>query len=575
MSFNQPSILLITSSVISMFLSVYAWKRRPDMLGKFLSMILAAATVWSFFYSFEVASTNQIQMMVFGSFEYIGIACIPVIWLIFASMYCGKDGWVNPLTISLLFIVPVISCIMFATNNLHHLFYSSVELKMMDGYRFQKYEAGPFWYIHVIYSYTALALGLSFFVQMFFKVAHTHRLHIGLFLTGSLLPFVVNILYIAGLKPFGFLDLTPIAFIVMGAIFIFGVFTINLFDINPIVLDVLFNNIPDATFVLDSNKRIINANPAALAMINSSQTNWDDRLKSNSSLFETYLTSKNDASEIVFNNKTYQKTKTVINSSKGKYLGTLIILHDITEQKSTEAQLIENEIHLRELNATKDKFFSIIAHDLLNPFNSIVGLSDYLAEQVHVKNYDEIEQYAYIIQKSSYRAMDLLLNLLEWSRSQTGRMEFNPENVEFTVLINQVTELLIDSDNQKSITIVKELPDSVTVVADKNMMGAILRNLISNAIKFTSPGGHIVISVLQNQDGLMVAVADTGVGIEEDNLEKLFRIDGNYSTLGTQKEQGTGLGLILCKEFIEKHGGKIWAESEVGEGSKFIFTIPK
>ncbi|MEK7718164.1 MAG: ATP-binding protein [Bacteroidota bacterium] len=248
---------------------------------------------------------------------------------------------------------------------------------------------------------------------------------------------------------------------------------------------------------------------------------------------------------------------------------------NVIERRRAKEDLEKSEANLRESNATKDKFFSIISHDLKSPFNAIVGFSDILVEQVREKNLEGIEEYAKIIQDSSQRAMDLLMNLMEWSRSQTGRMEFSPQYLDIDVLINDATELLSDVAHQKLIAISRELPQNIRVFADKAMIGTLLRNLISNAIKFTYPGGSIVVSAEQKQDELKVTISDNGIGINADAMGKLFRIEESYSTKGTQNEQGTGLGLILCKEFIEKHGGKIWAESEVGKGSKFSFTIPK
>ncbi len=255
------------------------------------------------------------------------------------------------------------------------------------------------------------------------------------------------------------------------------------------------------------------------------------------------------------------------------YFATIFV--DITERRRNEETLKENEAHLRELVATKDKFFSIIAHDLKNPFNSILGLSNLLVEQIQEKNFDGIEEYARIIQKSSTTVFDLLINLLEWARSQTGRMEFSREYIELGTLINEVIELSNESAHQKSITIIKELPRNLLVYADKAMINTILRNLISNAIKFTYPGGQIIISAQKMPDELKISISDNGIGIKKEAIGKLFRIDENNTRIGTQNERGTGLGLILCKEFIEKHHGKIWVESELGKGSKFSFTIPK
>lgn len=246
------------------------------------------------------------------------------------------------------------------------------------------------------------------------------------------------------------------------------------------------------------------------------------------------------------------------------------------ELKRNEAleALKESEARLSELNATKDKFFSIISHDLKSPFNSIIGLSELLAEKMRKKDYDGIEEYSTIIQNSSWRAMDLLSNLIVWSRLQTERMEFRPELVEIEELITQVTELSKDSARQKNITINREAPLYVHLLADKEMIYSVLRNLVSNAIKFTDKGGNIGISAVLYDGELKITVRDNGIGIKKDIVDKLFRIEESVSTSGTMNEEGTGLGLVLCKDFVLKHGGKIWVESETGKGSRFIFTIP-
>ena len=262
----------------------------------------------------------------------------------------------------------------------------------------------------------------------------------------------------------------------------------------------------------------------------------------------------------------------IVSSDKQK---CLLAVTDITQHKQNELFLKESEKRLQELNTTKDKFFSIIAHDLKNPFNSILGFSNLLAEQIHDKDFSQIDEFAGYIQSSSQLAMDLLGNLLEWTRSQTGRMVYNPEFVEMVSLIKEVASIMEVSARQKKISIVFQLPRNAPVNADKAMISTILRNLISNAVKFTQADGEIVISAGQLDNELLVSVSDNGVGIKKESLNKLFRIEESFTTSGTNNELGTGLGLILCKEFVDKHHGKIWVESKVGKGSKFCFTIPK
>ena len=250
------------------------------------------------------------------------------------------------------------------------------------------------------------------------------------------------------------------------------------------------------------------------------------------------------------------------------------ICRDITDRKKAEQEIQFKNQELQKLNATKDKFFSIIAHDLKSPFNSIMGFSELLVEQVSENNLKGIAKYAGIIFNSSQRAVDLLMNLMEWSRSQTGRMDFIPDTIEMVDFISENIIMFDEIARQKSIVIKKDLPLHAAVFADQDMINTVLRNLLSNAIKFTKPGGEILVSINQKPNEMTVSVKDSGIGIPAGRIDKLFQIDESYSTPGTNNERGTGLGLILCKEFVEKHGGRIWAESVLGNGSTFSFTLP-
>lgn len=248
---------------------------------------------------------------------------------------------------------------------------------------------------------------------------------------------------------------------------------------------------------------------------------------------------------------------------------------DITSRKEAEDALRESEARLAELNATKDKFFSIIAHDLKSPFNSIIGIGELLSEQIRKQEYDTLEEYTSIMKDSSVKAMNLLTNLLEWSRSQTGRMEFNPEFMRLSQIVDEVVALSRYNASQKSIQIVSHVPKSIICFADKAMVSSVLRNLVSNALKFTPRGGEVKISARNEGEHTHVTVSDNGTGMSQREIDNLFRLDSFYTTRGTENEAGTGLGLILCKEFISKHGCDIHAESIKGKGSNFSFTLPR
>lgn len=236
--------------------------------------------------------------------------------------------------------------------------------------------------------------------------------------------------------------------------------------------------------------------------------------------------------------------------------------------------LKESNRELSLINSTKDKIFSIIAHDLRNPFHAVSGFSEILLRDYDKLPRNKIEKYLDIINRSSVNGNALLENLLNWSRAQTGRMVFEPVKFDLFILSKEITDLLETDALRKNIRLTLDIEPGIMVYADENMIKTVLRNLISNAIKFTEEQGEITIKSVKHQSHVEVAVIDTGVGIPEQNIKLLFNIDTNISTKGTAMESGTGLGLILCKEFIVRNGGTIWVESELDKGSTFKFTLP-
>ena len=248
---------------------------------------------------------------------------------------------------------------------------------------------------------------------------------------------------------------------------------------------------------------------------------------------------------------------------------------DITERKISEEALKASEAKLKEINVTKDKFFSIIAHDLKNPFNGILGFSNILKEEAHEMDVPTIQEYADMINRAALQVFRLLDNLLSWARIQQDQMPYNPTTWPLKEVASEVISLLNENASNKKITVTNFIPDDIMVTADGDMLNTIFRNLLSNAIKFTSANGKIELKASEDQNRVEISVKDNGRGMNKENQEKLFKIDANYSTRGTDEEDGTGLGLILCKEFVDKHGGNISVESQLDRGSIFKFTLPK
>jgi signal transduction histidine kinase len=264
---------------------------------------------------------------------------------------------------------------------------------------------------------------------------------------------------------------------------------------------------------------------------------------------------------------------------KGKYMKALVnkktsqLNMMVEELKAKNEALHNQEDQLKESNKTKDKFFSIIAHDLIGPLGSLVSVFEFLSKpSIEEKTK---EKYFKLAKETAQKTFSLLENLLTWARSQRNKLEFNPAYIDLLPIIEDIVGYLDQQATNKEISLKYEIDKNLKVFADQYMIQTIIRNLVSNAIKFTLKGGQIKITghfTAENQ--MQISVQDNGVGINPEKLNYLFSLDNNSSSKGTNDEEGTGLGLILCKDFVDKHGGKIWAESEVGKGSTFSFTIP-
>lgn len=254
--------------------------------------------------------------------------------------------------------------------------------------------------------------------------------------------------------------------------------------------------------------------------------------------------------------------------------------YKLISQKNFELELAnhklkESEQNQRDLNATKDKFFSIIAHDLKNPFNALLGFSELLEKNYDTYSREEVKEYINVIYESSQGLFKLLDNLLQWSRTQTGTITYHPEYFNLFQIIKQEVDLLQINADKKKITINVLLNQDQSAFADRNIIATVVRNLLNNALKFTNKGGFVEIKAREIKNDIEVSITDSGIGIDANDLSQLFELNSSLLNKGTANEEGTGLGLLLCKEFIEKNGGKIWVISSRGKGSTFYFTLPK
>jgi len=351
----------------------------------------------------------------------------------------------------------------------------------------------------------------------------------------------------------------------------------------------VLNNMGDAVFVKDSGSRLLLVNDAFCELFNLPRTKIIGKTLAENVPFEereSFLKiDKQVLSDGVENITEESLTlavgqKKIISTRKSRFIDAegqkflVGVFRDITKSKKAEQVLKESEVELRELNATKDKLFSIIAHDLRSPFNNILALCEILKITIKKPEVEKSEECIGLINSTAKNTLVLLENLLDWAKSQSGQISFESEKINIAAVVQEILELSRSIAQTKGISInVVEL-DEIEVFSDKKILKTIMRNLISNAIKYSQPGGNIRISALEEENQVKITISDTGIGMDGQTQENLFAITTNNPLPGTLNEKGSGFGLILCKEFVEKLGGNIWVESEAGKGSDFKFTLP-
>jgi len=251
-----------------------------------------------------------------------------------------------------------------------------------------------------------------------------------------------------------------------------------------------------------------------------------------------------------------------------------IMIEMALDKANVERELEISKAQLEIENASKDKFFSIISHDLKSPIGVIMSTSEFLDNEYDDFSDKERKELIHVLKNSSRRIYDLLEGLLNWARAKMGNMEYNPRSINLSRIVTEVVELIQFTSKNKEIELLNNISNNLMVFADENMITLVIRNLLSNAVKFTSNGGKVEINSKLEDNKIVVSITDNGVGIRYEDQQKLFRIDMHHTTIGTNEEVGTGIGLIFCKELVGKNKGKIWVESEIGKGSVFSFTLP-
>lgn len=580
------TIMYFFSALLSLVI-VFLVIGKKEIEGKksFIWMILMAAE-WALAAGFEKHATNIETKILWSKIEYLGNMSVSIFFLNFIIYFTQQKITWSFKKEFLIWIIPIFAFILAITNDFHHLVWSDFTWSPV-GNNILVYHHGIAFWVVTPYCMIIGLLGISILIRNIINYPSLYKNQAFSLICACLFPILTTGAYISGLNPVIGLDISPFGIMFSGFFLFYAISQQRLFDLIPVAHCTLFKKMKDGMLVIDERQRILDYNPMILEMFNVHETisgkYYPEVFPALLDFWQNYTGKEEKNAELFIedNNIWLEIICTPLKDEKDQFHGNLLILRNITIRKISEnklktlnAQLKESEQKLIYINEQKDKFFSIIAHDLKSPFTTIIGLTEILSEDFDYYSEEEKKDYLISIKNAGNNTYKLLENLLEWAQSQTGAIPFNPQKLEIKDVVNEIRDVLKMNAQKKQIELLVNISSDIFVFADKNMLHTILRNLITNAIKFSYSGSSIEINCINTTKDTIISVKDQGVGIKEEDISKMFQIGYKLKNFGTMNEKGTGLGLLLCKEFVEKHGGKIWVESTIGEGSEFSCSFP-
>jgi signal transduction histidine kinase len=578
---NPYALTLILSSLVVGGLSVYIGLKLEDSV-KWIAFTMLSFSIWGFFYGIELTSTTVENMLIWSKFQYIGLVLAPPCWVMFALKYTDFDSrgkqWIYPS----IFLLPFVTYLIVLTNDWHHLHYKSNWLITEGPIPILGIEKGVWYPVQIAYSYFFYFLGTAILWKRF-RFANIHfKFQTRLLIIGGFFPLIINILYqFSWIKPFDGLDLTPYAFLFTYFFIAVSILRFNLLNLKPVAKDKILEVMNRGVLIFDHREKLVDFNSKSKSFSTNSEKIQIGQpasilFEKNEEILELIRQKRKEQVEcrLKLDNEEviYQVECIPITDDKTLVMGFLLLFDDITSQKKTNEKLRNQASELIQLNDLKDKFFSIISHDLKGPVFGVKELI-HLTQKGLVTEEEFLEMLPEVSKNMENVAL-LLENLLAWTSSQLRGEHIQTQQIELNRLILGQKNLLSRIAIEKSIEIEVGNCENLWVLADKNMLELIMRNLISNAIKFSNPGSKIVVSCTTLPDQIKICVEDFGVGISDENLQKLNE-GVSFTTRGASKETGTGLGLLLVREYVHKNGGNLTVESIQGVGSKFCITLPK
>jgi len=573
--YTPYTLLLLAVAAMALLLALYMWRRRDATGAKAVAALMLAVFAWSLGYAFELGESGLGVKVLWAKFEYLGIATIPAAWLVFALQYAGREKWVTRRNLMLLAVLPLVTLVLVFTNEAHGLIWSRTAV---DGSGvFLILDHGPFFWVYWIYSYVLLILGTYFLISFLLRAPGLYRRQTWALLLGACAPWVGNGMYVMGINPLPGVDLTPFAFLFTGAALSLGLFRLKLLDIIPVARDAVIEGMNDGVIVVDSRGRIVDLNPAARRVPRLSAAEAVGKPLSEvepgiGALLEG-LDAEETQKEITLaveqQRRDYEVAISTLRNRRGDLTGRLMVLRDVTERKKTERALIHQQAELERANAEVEHFAYLIAHDLRAPLRGINGFSHILLEDYADAFDEEGKDYLDRIGTAARHMGRMIDELLDFSR--ITRMELRREPVDLSALADNVVSELKQSQPGRQVEFI--ISGDLEAEGDRRLLKVALANLLENAWKFTSknPESKIEFGVDATGAEPVYFVRDNGAGFDMAYADKLFEA---FQRLHSNDEfEGVGIGLAAVSRIIERHGGRVWAESEMGKGATFYFTL--
>ncbi|MCX6278954.1 MAG: ATP-binding protein [Bacteroidetes bacterium] len=578
--FTYITWIYVVTAVVCLQLLFFVYNMQKIKGRTEFQWLMLLAAFWSFVLIFESAAPSISTKVIWSQFEYFANMGIPLLFLRFILTYdIDRSTWLKRYY-WFFWIIPVVTIIFVFTNRFHHLIWTGFSWSPA-GHNILVYHHGAGFFVGMAFSLGLIIFSEILLIRIVSKRKDYFKSKPKYLFTASMVPLLTATLYTLGLNPLEGLNIAPMGMLFFGLIFLSGSARENLFDLIPFSHQLMIEKMGDGVIVLDKYGNILDISPPALTLLKLDHQPVGKQVGEVLPYLNQVVDSATDSDELrieillVNPDPVWIETyRFPLRDSKGGFLGNLLMLHDISNRKKSEVQLKKLADELTELNSMKDRLYSVIGHDLRSPFNAILGFSQLLADSYDEFSETERKQFALNINMVASNTYDLLVNLLEWSSTQVGKTTFSPEPINLHYLIDNTFQLLQFNALGKGIKLINSVAPEMMITADRNMFLAIIRNLVSNGIKFSSNKSSVEVLALERGNMVDIIVADTGIGLTAQMTEQLFHIETLITTKGTADEKGTGLGLILSKDFVERHGGKIRVMSEPGLGSRFIITIP-